>query len=200
MTDTALRPWRPSDLPALLDAVRAGDDLPRQLDLPPDPSDDAVADRLRTHLLRWEPAAYVLAVTADDRPVGSVALTHVERTHDTAWVSYWAAPAARGRGLTTSAVATAAHWALNTLGLHRLEVAHRVNNPASCRVATRAGFVAEGVERAKLRYDGVRYDVETHARLATDPVPDVPLLAVRAVPVEDAAASGARAAAPGGAS
>ncbi|MFC8190252.1 GNAT family N-acetyltransferase [Cellulomonas sp. NPDC057328] len=179
MTDL-LRPWRAADLPALLDAVRAGDDLPRQLDLPPAPDDDAVAARLRSHLLRWERTAYVLAVTADDRPVGSVALTQVERTHGTAWVSYWTAPAARGRGLTTAAVATAARWALDVLGLERLELGHRVNNPASCRVATRAGFVAEGVERAKLRYDGVRYDVETHARLATDPVPELPTLLVEA--------------------
>lgn len=30
-------------------------------------------------------------------------------------------------------------------------------------------FVVEGRERQKLVYDGVRYDTETHARLATDP-------------------------------
>ncbi|OUE31259.1 hypothetical protein BFL35_05940 [Clavibacter michiganensis] len=46
-------------------------------------------------------------------------------------------------------------------------------NPASCRVATRAGFAAEGIERAKLRYGDERFDVETHARLATDPPPAV---------------------------
>ncbi|MDT7786054.1 MAG: hypothetical protein QOF58_4473 [Pseudonocardiales bacterium] len=37
-------------------------------------------------------------------------------------------------------------------------------------MAVSAGFLAEGVERSKLLYDGVRYDTETHARLATDPV------------------------------
>jgi RimJ/RimL family protein N-acetyltransferase len=52
--------------------------------------------------------------------------------------------------------------------LFRLELGHRVNNPASCRVASRAGFAVEGLERQKLLYDGVRYDVELHARLATD--------------------------------
>jgi len=56
---------------------------------------------------------------------------------------------------------------------------HRVNNPASCRVATRAGYPAEGVERAKLRYGDERFDVETHARLATDPAPEVVGLPVR---------------------
>lgn len=64
-----------------------------------------------------------------------------------------------------------AEWAVTDVGLFRLELGHRMNNPASCRVATRAGFPAEGVQRQKLVYDGVRHDVELHARLATDPVP-----------------------------
>ena len=53
--------------------------------------------------------------------------------------------------------------------MFRLELGHRVNNPASCQVAIAAGFAVEGVERAKLRYGQKRFDVETHARLATDP-------------------------------
>ncbi len=179
-SDVLLRPWRDDDLPALIDAVRSSADLPRQLDLPADPRDEEVASRLHDHLTRWGPAAYVLAVTVADRAVGTVALTHVERTHDTAWVSYWTATAGRRRGLTTAAVATVAAWTFGTLGLHRLELAHRVNNPASCRVATGAGFVAEGLERAKLRYDGVRYDVETHARLVTDAPPATTVLPMRA--------------------
>ncbi|RIJ14589.1 N-acetyltransferase, partial [Clavibacter nebraskensis] len=68
----------------------------------------------------------------------------------------------------TRALAGAAAWGFAD-GLFRLELGHRVNNPASCRVATRSGFAAEGIERAKLRYGDERFDVETHARLATDP-------------------------------
>jgi RimJ/RimL family protein N-acetyltransferase len=45
---------------------------------------------------------------------------------------------------------------------------HRTHNPASCVVATRAGFAVEGLQRAKLRYGEERFDVELHARLATD--------------------------------
>jgi RimJ/RimL family protein N-acetyltransferase len=71
----------------------------------------------------------------------------------------------------TAAVRAVAGWAFQDVGLFRLELGHRTNNPASCRVAVGAGFVVEGLERGKLRYDGVRYDVELHARLATDPPP-----------------------------
>lgn len=62
-----------------------------------------------------------------------------------------------------------ADWALTDLGLFRLELGHRRDNPASCRVARRAGFTVEDLERAKIRYDDRRYDVELHARLASDP-------------------------------
>ncbi len=64
-----------------------------------------------------------------------------------------------------------AQWCFAELGLFRLELGHRTDNPASCRVACAAGFTAEGLQRQKLAWDGVRYDVETHARLATDPYP-----------------------------
>ena len=64
--------------------------------------------------------------------------------------------------------AALAEHAFAGLGLFRLELGHRLDNPASCRVASRAGFAAEGVERSKLRYGDLRFDVETHARLATD--------------------------------
>lgn len=93
-------------------------------------------------------------------------------------MSYWLAAGARGRGLATAALTAVADYAFAD-GLFRLELGHRVNNPASCRVASRAGFVAEGLERAKLRYGDERFDVETHARLATDPVP-----AGRGLPLE----------------
>ena len=47
-------------------------------------------------------------------------------------------------------------------------------------VATRAGFIAEGLERKKLQYGAERFDVETHARLRTDLRPDMaPIPTVR---------------------
>ena len=44
-----------------------------------------------------------------------------------------------------------------------------VDNPASCRVATRAGFALEGTHRSSFRYgDGRLHDEHSHARLAAD--------------------------------
>jgi len=79
--------------------------------------------------------------------------------------------AARGRGWTSRAAATVADWVLTVRGLERLELGHRVNNPASGVVARRAGFVKEGTERAKFLVDGRRVDVDTYGRVRSDPTP-----------------------------
>ncbi|NCT92104.1 GNAT family N-acetyltransferase [Cellulomonas sp. APG4] len=176
--DIRLRPWRTSDAAALLDALTADPELDKQLGgAGLDGAAGAVAfieRELQPATLPVEPGGngtHHLAVTVDGRAVGSIGLSHIERRHDTAWVSYWLGPEHRGLGLAARSLATVATWAFDEVGLFRLELAHRVNNPASCRVATRAGFTAEGVERKKLRYGSERFDVETHARLRSDAAP-----------------------------
>ena len=64
-----------------------------------------------------------------------------------------------------------AEWALAERRLERLELGHRVNNPASGVVARRAGFVKEGTQRQKFLVEGERLDVDTYGRLKTDPHP-----------------------------
>lgn len=123
---------------------------------------------------------YAFAVEAEAEAVANVMISAVEPQHRTAWVSYWASPAVRGRGITTRAVASLAQWSFDELGLFRLELGHRVNNPASAGVARGAGFIQEGLERAKLQYNGERFDVAVYSRLATDPAPDLELLPVHA--------------------
>lgn len=172
-----LRPWRPTDAPALVAARASAADLDTQF---PD-VDLSTTDQAAAHIASALPfggRTKHWAIVDDGVAVGDIALSAIEWRHETAWVSYWLAAGARGRGLATAALTAVADYAFAD-GLFRLELGHRVNNPASCRVASRAGFVAEGLERAKLRYGDERFDVETHARLATDPVP-----AGRGLPLE----------------
>jgi len=174
-----LRPWTPADAGALRAAVAADPDLVRQTGGADLSTDAAAAEHIARHLAPRGPRSYAFAVVLDGRAVGNVGIGAVDDVHATAWLSYWLAAEARGRGLAAAALAGASQWAVRELGTFRLELGHRVNNPASCRVATRAGYPAEGVERAKLRYGDERFDVETHARLATDPAPAVVGLPVR---------------------
>lgn len=161
-----LSPWQDTDAGALAGAVRESPDLAVQLGATPGTEAEAL-DFLRTWL-RDDERTRSFAIRTDGVAVGNVGLSQIEHRHDTAWVSYWVSVGARGRGVATWACRRVAELAFADLGLFRLELGHRVNNPASCRVATAAGFAAEGVERARLRYGTERFDVETHARLATD--------------------------------
>ncbi|WP_436531826.1 GNAT family N-acetyltransferase [Actinoplanes sp. HUAS TT8] len=164
-----LRPWTDDDAPAVLSAF-AADDMTGQAGEPI--TDLAAAGRW---IANWRAAeqAFPFAVVSTGRVVGHVAVSAVDRRHATGWVSYWTTRAVRGQGIGTSATAALAAWAFAELDLFRLELGHRANNPGSCGVARGAGFLVEGLERAKLAYDGVRFDVELHARLRTDPAPAV---------------------------
>lgn len=173
MTSPHLRRWTTADAGALHAAVLESPDLARQLGGADLVDVRACAELIEGELAVSSPSQHHFAVVVDGTVVGNVGVGSVEHVHETAWTFYWLTASARGRGLATRGLTTVARWAHDELGLFRLELGHRVNNPASCAVATRAGFAAEGVERAKLRYGAERYDVETHARLLTDPAPGV---------------------------
>ncbi|GHH54420.1 GNAT family N-acetyltransferase [Streptomyces candidus] len=164
-----LREWREGDAAALLEACSSSPELARQIGRVRDASDAREWVARRTEHVAAG-TAYAFAVT-DGRagPVlGNVAVSAVDRAHDGGWISYWTVEAARGRGVAVAGTRRLADFCFTELGLHRLELGHRTNNPASCAVALRAGFAVEGLERDKLRYGDVRHDVERHARLATD--------------------------------
>jgi RimJ/RimL family protein N-acetyltransferase len=148
-----LRPWHPDDATAVR-AAFAGPDMARQA---PEPMDAAGAAE------RWLAARVddfasgrgwsFAVVDGDGVPgggvlgdgvLGNVAVTDVSRRHDTGWLSYWTVERARGRGVASAAAGAVAAWAFEERGLFRLELGHRVDNPASCVVARRAGFLVEG--------------------------------------------------------
>lgn len=176
LTVSVLRPWTDSadDLAAVLKAFDA-EDMAGQAGEPVNTL--AAAQRWLDPWLGTDPGRGVaFAIEVAGKAVGNVMATAIDRRNDTAWISYWVSPTARGTGLASAATAGLARHCLGELGLFRLELAHRVNNPVSGRVALNAGFIAEGLERAKLRYldesgKAVRFDVQTYARLRDDPVP-----------------------------
>ena len=62
----------------------------------------------------------------------------------------------------------ASAWLLDVIGLHRIWLVHSAQNVASCRVADRAGFTAEGTMRDQARHADGWHDMHLHARLAWD--------------------------------
>ena len=164
-----LRPWLSRDGSALLAAARSGLDLATKFG-GADLSSLQAAEAFIAQSLRFDEHVKNWAVVEDHVAVGNIGASAIEFRHETAWTYYWLATAARGKGYATGALIAVSDWAFGN-GPYRLELGHRVNNPASCRVATAAGFQAEGIEREKLRYGTDRYDLETHSRLAIDPAP-----------------------------
>jgi RimJ/RimL family protein N-acetyltransferase len=61
---------------------------------------------------------------------------------------------AQGRGLGTEATRLLVGYGFETIGLHRIALEVFTFNPRARRVYEKAGFVAEGVLRESLRWDG----------------------------------------------
>jgi RimJ/RimL family protein N-acetyltransferase len=101
-----------------------------------------------------------------DRYVGNAFLVELDEEQRSGVVAYRTAPWARSRGVATAAVVAMIGFAFDELGLVRLSLPHSVANPASCRVAEKAGFVLEGTERGGFRDEsGVRWDSHLHGLL-----------------------------------
>ncbi|GIF77015.1 GNAT family N-acetyltransferase [Asanoa siamensis] len=126
-------------------------------------------------------ANYAIADPATDRLLGAVGIARVDADRGQGEIGYWAAPWARGKGVTTAATRALADHAFGD-GFGRLEILADFANPASIRVALAAGFEPEGVRRGAVVDPGnARRDVGVFARLATDPgepiaraLPDLP--------------------------
>ena len=115
---------------------------------------------------RWaDGRAASWAVEEEGVVVGSVSLREVNLVDRWATASYWTLPAARGRGVAPRALGLAATYAVDELGLHRVQLQHVLENTASCRVATKAGFALEGTQLGScLLADGFA-DEHLHARV-----------------------------------
>jgi RimJ/RimL family protein N-acetyltransferase len=158
---------------------------------------EALAMLADPEVVRWNPAPGVIDIRtarawcargadwsdgthatwhAVDRSTGRLAANcsvfAIDREHATAKIGYRVAPWLRRRGVGSEVVATVAGWSFAGLGLFRIQLEHAVPNVGSCRVASNAGFVLEGVLRSASRDGlGARHDDHVHGRLATDPVP-----------------------------
>jgi RimJ/RimL family protein N-acetyltransferase len=179
-----LRPWRGSDADAL---VRGWED--------PEvrrwgrygavvPVRENIAQWLDWNHEQWHfglRAGFAISAADGDELVGAIMLRDLSGTAvagqggDTGEAGYWIMPNRRGRGAATLALGALSRWAFGPkqaegLSLRRIELRHSVANPASCRVATKAGYAHEGTLRQSFRYaDGAWHDEHLHARLFSDP-------------------------------
>lgn len=82
-------------------------------------------------------------------------------------IGYWIAGAHEGRGWITRSVGAVVER-LQSLGMHRIEIRARVDNPRSRAVPERLGFTLEGELRSIEWFEGRAIDHAVYSRLATD--------------------------------
>lgn len=94
----------------------------------------------------------------------------------TAEVGWWLTPAWWGRGIAALAVRRFVDYCLTELELHRVEAGVFLSNPASARVAEKAGLVLEGIGRDAYLKKGQLVDRLSYslARSQLDPPVEAP--------------------------
>lgn len=176
--DLQLRVWELSYLPAVLKALSDPEIStwnPLRKPTHSHLGDEALAANWIAQRSNWEDgehATWAVCDAVSGEVCGYVSLHNINPNQLSGEVGYWVLPDARNRGVGRRAVAAACGYGFGALCLHRIELYHAVDNPASCKVAEGAGFLFEGIGRQAYRYgDGIFHDDHSHARLASDPDP-----------------------------
>jgi len=126
--------------------------------------------------LRWystrneQPDRLDLAVVdqATGQCVGEVVLNDVDAGNRSCSFRILLGPRGRDRGLGTESVRMIVGYGFEQLRLHRIALEVYSFNPRARRVYEKAGFVAEGVLRDALRFDGEWIDAAVMSVLAPD--------------------------------
>lgn len=166
-----LRPWHVSDADALVAASNDPDIA--QWNLLPAETPEGARSRIERMHERWQ--IEQSAIWAISRPgsqgsqaIGLIGWSDLDLEGGSAEIVYWILPSARGGGVVVEAVKRVNAWAFDDLGLHRLRLCHSVANPASCRVAAKAGYSFEGTMRSALLHTDGWHDQHLHAVVQGD--------------------------------
>ena len=165
-----LRPWDRGDVDAYLRGLGDAEAARWASGPPPATRDEGLRRIDRMARRASEGSSMAWAVEVGGAVAAGVAVRSVNLVDRHASVSYWVLPEHRGHGIAPRALETAARHAYDAVGLHRLRLQHALANTASCRVAEKAGFALESVQRESCLLRGpdgpVFVDEHQHVRLA----------------------------------
>lgn len=114
---------------------------------------------LARYITGWEDsscAGFAIVRVTDDSFLGFCSLVRINAEGQQAEIGYITAASARGTGIATAALRLITDWALNDLGLQRVEVRIAEENVSSQKVALKIGFEKEGVLRSNYFKQGTR--------------------------------------------
>jgi len=113
-------------------------------------------------------AELAIADAKTDVFLGSVILHGFRWWASQAEIGYWVLPEERGKGLAARAATLLAQWAIEELGLSRVEASVPVDNEASRKSIERAGFTREGVARGVFDNQRDRVDLALYSLIRAD--------------------------------
>jgi [ribosomal protein S5]-alanine N-acetyltransferase len=148
-----LRPLTPADAPAIF-AIFGHPEVIRYWSAPPMPDVgaartliDEIDELFRTRrLFQWG-----IASRETREIIGTSTLFHLEARHRRAEIGFALGRSAWGKGFATDAISTLIDFALDRLGLERLEADVDPRNDRSIRALERQGFRREGHLRERWR-------------------------------------------------
>ncbi|MFL5926158.1 MAG: GNAT family N-acetyltransferase [Gaiellaceae bacterium] len=141
----------------------------RWLNMPASPRDvdfDSLLRAVRVGFASGDRLDYCVTTPPDDVSLGAVIASR--RHRDNYELAYLSRPEGRGRGLMTRGVRVVCDW-LFEAGVGRIEIRTHPGNEPSQRLAERAGFRREGVERRSIWLHNNREDAILWSLLPDDP-------------------------------
>ena len=168
VVDVRLVPLLLAHVPSVLATMR--DPATLRFTRAPDPVPDGWVEQWVARFDGYDRHAWAL-LDGDGAFVGYAVTGPVDHEGAEVELGYAVAPDARGRGVATAALLAMTRWAFEH-GIQRTTALVSTQNPASSRVAAKAGFVLEGVLRSVHHRDGERVDLQCWSRLPSDPDPD----------------------------
>ncbi len=160
-----LRPWRMDDVPALVAACN-DETLHHWLPMIPFPyTEEDGREFIGSQPQRNAEGAGNVGVfdAATSELLGACGF-RVDEAGRTEF-GYWVASAQRGRGIASRALRLTTRWVAERTGTRRLQLHADVANVASQRVAEKAGFTREGVQRSWMEVRGERRDMVSYSLL-----------------------------------
>ncbi|GAA1104849.1 GNAT family N-acetyltransferase [Nocardiopsis composta] len=111
---------------------------------------------------------WAVTVTATGDFAGAVGLLRTRWPSLVTEVGYWFSPRFRGSGYATEAVTAVSRWAILDQEMERVELKAATGNRASRRVAEKAGFTFEGIERNAMPLHRGRTDLAAYSLIPSD--------------------------------
>lgn len=144
-----IRPWARSDRDALVRHANSPNVARYTSTRFPHPYTHEAADAWFDFLEgQDDPEAY--AIEVDGEAMGGIGIRRGENEYaHSGELGYWLGEAAWGRGIATAAVRAFVPAMMARWNLSRLNAFVVTGNVASCKVLEKAGFVLEGVQKAK---------------------------------------------------